>query len=230
MIVLVEHSKPSLGRLSVNFLKMAIAAVGFALFPQVAVGDYFSAMEQCVTETTSAARMACVDAVTSEEDAQKRKGQQSYGGGGGGGGSRGPQKSAADSQKTLEYALRAETQIEGSSSSYRPTMVFRCAHGEMLGYVIVGLDVQPDRVSHSAAYTDAIFQVDQERAFRVELRVSNNGDRLYIPSTIEFSDRVFGKDRLTVRVTPYDAEPAETTFDIEHFEKGIAPLRKACRW
>ena len=69
-----------------NFLKMAIAAVGFALFPQVAVGDYFSAMELCVTEATSAARMACVDAVTNEEEAQKRKGKQSFGAGSGGGG------------------------------------------------------------------------------------------------------------------------------------------------
>ena len=54
--------------------------------------------------------------------------------------------------------------------------------------------------------------------------------RLYLPSSIEFSNRVSGKDRLTIQVTPYDAEPAETTFDIEHFEKGIAPLKKACQW
>jgi type VI secretion system VasI family protein len=222
-----------LGRFSVNFLKMAIATGSLALYPHVAAGGYFSAMEQCVKERTSAARMACVDAVTKAENAKKRQGSsrtlnsgiQSGGGGGGR-----PQKPAVGSQKTLEYALRAETRIEGPSNTDRPTMVFRCAHGEMFGYVTVGMAVQPDRVSHSAIYTDAIVQVDQERAFRVELRVSQNGSRLYLPSSIDFSNRVSGNDRLTLQVTPHDADPAEMTFDIEHFEKGIAPLKKACRW
>ncbi len=211
-----------------------MATAGLALYPHAAVGDYFSAMERCVTEATSAARMACVDAVTREEEAKRRQGnsrKQNSGiqsGGGGGGGS--PRKPAAGPQKTVEYSLRAKTQIDGPSNTYRPTMVFRCAYGEMLGYVMVGMAVQPDRVSHSAVYTDAIFQVDQERAFRVELRVSRNGNRLYLPSSIEFSNRISGKDRLTIQVTPNDAEPAETTFDVERFEKGIAPLKKACQW
>jgi hypothetical protein len=213
-------------------LKISLAAAGLALFPQAAVGDYFSAMEQCVTEATSAARMACVDAVTREEEAKRRQGssrQQNSSSGGGGGGGR-PQIPTTGSQRALEYSLRAKTRIEGSSNSYRPTMVFRCAHGEMFGYVMVGMAVQPDRVSHSAVYTDAIFQVDQERAFRMELRVSKNGSRLYLPSSIDFSNRVSGNERLTLQVTPHDADPAEMTFDIERFEKGIAPLKKACQW
>jgi hypothetical protein len=100
----------------------------------------------------------------------------------------------------------------------------------MFGYVMVGMAVEPDRVSHSAVYTEAIFQVDQERAFRMELRVSESSHRLYLPSSIEFSNAVSGKDRLRVQVTPYDGEPAETTFDIQRFEQGIAPLKKACQW
>ena len=215
---------------------MAIAIAGLAVYPHAAVGGYFSAIAQCVKEATSAARMACVDAVTKAENAKKRQGSsrtqdsgiRSVGGGGGGGGR--PQKPAAGSQNTLEYALRAETRIEGPSYTYRPTMVFRCARGEMFVYVTVGMAVQPDRVSHSAIYTDAIVQVDQERAFRVELRVSRNGSRLYLPSSIDFSNRVSGNNRLTLRVSPHDADPAEMTFDIEHFETGIAPLKKACQW
>jgi hypothetical protein len=89
--------------------------------------------------------------------------------------------------------------------------------------------VEPDRVSHSAVYTDAIIQVDQERAFRVELRVSETSHRLYLPSSAEFSNAVSGKDRLTIQLTPHDAEPAETTFDIRRLEEGIAPLKEACR-
>ena len=222
------------GKFSVNFLKMAVATAGLALFPHTVAADYFSAMERCVKEPTSAARMACVDAETKAEKSKKRQGKSrklgSGGGGGGGSGGRRPQIPSAGSQKTVEYSLRAKTQIEGPSNIYRPTMVFRCSHGEMLGYVMVGMAVQPDRVSHSAVYTDAIIQVDQERAFRMELRVSKNGSRLYLPSSIEFSNRLSGNDRLTLKVTPYDAEPAETTFNIERFEKGIAPLKKACQW
>jgi hypothetical protein len=224
----------------VNFLKIALkismATAGLALFPQAAVGDYFSAMERCVTEPTSAARMACVDAVTREEEAKRRQGSSrqqnssSGGGGGGGGGGGRPQFPTNGSQRALEYSLRAKTRIEGSSNSYRPTMVFRCAHGEMFGYVMVGMAVQPDRVSHSAVYTDAIVQVDQERAFRMELRVSKNGSRLYLPSSIDFSNRVSGSERLTLQVTPHNADPTEMIFDIERFEKGIAPLKKACQW
>ena len=212
-----------------------MATAGLALYPHAAVGDYFSAMAQCVTEPTSAARMACVEAKTRAEDAKKRQGSSrklnsGIQSGGGGGGGRRSQEPAAGSHGTLEYALRAETRIEGPSSTHRPTMVFRCAYGEMFVYVTVGMAIQPDRVSHSAVYTDAIVQVDQERAFRVELRVSKNGNRLYLPSSIEFSDKVSGKDRLTIQVTPNDAEPTETTFDIGHLEKGIAPLKKACQW
>ena len=216
-------------------MKILMATAGLALFPQAAVGDYFSAMEQCVTEATSAARMACVDAVTREEEAKRRQGSSrqqnsSSGGGGGGGGGGRPKIPTTGSQRALEYSLRAKTRIEGSFNSYLPTMVFRCAYGEMFGYVMVGMAVQPDRVSHSAVYTDAIFQVDQERAFRMELRVSKNGSRLYLPSSIDFSNRVSGNERSTLQVTPHDADPAEMTFDIERFEKGIAPLKKACQW
>jgi hypothetical protein len=232
VIGLVEHSVPILGRFSVNFLKMAMATAGLAIYPHAAAGDYFSAMEQCVTEATSAARMACVDAVTSAEDAKKNQGgnrfRNSGSQGGGGGGGRSGQ-AAATPKKTWEYSLRATTWIEGPSSAYRPTMVFRCAQGEMFGYVTIGMAVEPDRFSHSAVYTDAIFQVDQERAFRVELRVSQNGSRLYLPSSTEFLNTVSGKEQLTVQVTPYDAEPAETTFDIKRFDNVIAPLRKACQ-
>jgi hypothetical protein len=225
---------PGSGEISVKFLKLAMVTAGLALYPYTAAGDYFSSMKRCVKEPTSAARMACVDAETKAEKAKKPQGKSrklgSGGDGGGGGGGGRPKKPASPPQKTVEYSLRAKTPIGGPSNADWPTMVFRCAYGEMLGYVMVGMAVQPDRVSHSAVYTDAIFQVDQERAFRVELRVSRNGRRLYLPSSIEFSDRVSGNDRLTLQVTPNDAKPAEMTFDIERFEKGIAPLRKACQW
>ena len=208
---------------------MTVAAAGLALFPHTVAADYFSAMERCVKEATSAARMACVDTVSREDEAKKRKGNskplRSGGGGGGGEGS-----APAAPPKVWEYVMRAETQIEGSSSTYRPTVVFRCTEGETYGYVIVGMAVEPDRVSHSAVYTDVIVQVDQERAFRMELRVSQDGRRLYIPSSIDFSNTVSGKNRLTLQVTPHDSELAETVFDVQHFEEGIAPLRKACQW
>ena len=132
-------------------------------------------------------------------------------------------------QEIREYSLRAKTPIEGPSTTHRPTLVFRCAYGELFGYVTTGMAVEPDRVSHNAVYTDAIIQVDQERAVRMELRVSKNRHRLYLPSTAEFSNAVSGKDQLTIQVTPQNAEPAKTTFDLNRFEEGMAPLRKACQ-
>jgi hypothetical protein len=221
-----------LGRFSANFLKIAFATAGLALYPHAAAGDYFSAMSKCAKKATSSERMACVDAVTKAEKTGKRQGygrtQNSGTGGGGGGGGRAREPDPAP-QEIRVYSLRAKTQIEGQSTTHRPSMVFRCANGEMFGYVTIGMAVEPDRVSHSAVYTDAIIQVDQERAFRMELRVSETGGRLYLPSSVEFSNSVSGKDRLTIQLTPQDAEPAETTFDIQRFEEGMAPLRKACQ-
>jgi hypothetical protein len=218
---------------SANFLKIAFATAGLALYPQAAAGDYFSAMPLCAKKATSAERMACVDAVTKAEKAKKRQGyglkRTSGSGGGGGGGGKRPRKPDAAPQDVREYSLRAKTQIEGPSNIHRPTIVFRCAYGEMFGYVTIGMPVEPDRLSHSAVYTDAIIQVDQERAYRVELRVSKNGSRLYLPSSADFSNTVFGKDQLTLQVTPQNAEPAETTFDVRRFEEGMAPLREACQ-
>ena len=63
---------------------------------------------------------------------------------------------------------------------------------------------------------------------RIRDRVEASGVRLYLPSTAEFSNAVSGKDQLTIQVTPQNAEPAETTFDLNRFEEGMAPLRKAC--
>jgi hypothetical protein len=220
-----------LRRISANFLKIAFATAGLALYPQAAAGDYFSAMPLCAKKATSAERMACVDAVTKAEKAGKGQGysQKWTSGTGGGGGPKRTREPVAAPQEVREYALRAKTRIEGPSNSHRPTMVFRCAYGEMFGYVTIGMAVKPDRRSHSAAYTDAIIQVDQERAFRVELRVSKNGSRLYLPSSIDFSNTVSGKDQLTLQLAPQNAEPAKTTFDIRRFEEGMAPLRQACR-
>lgn len=210
-----------------NILKVALVMAGLVLCPNGAAGGYFSAMQECSEEPTIRERIACVNAVVAEENAKNRRGSDTkhISGNSGGGG----ELTGQAPLKIWEYSMRAKTQIEGPSYAHRPTMVFRCARGNLSSYIKVAMALEPDRVSHSAVYTVAIFQVDAERAFRVELRVSEDGRRLYLPSSSDISNAISGKRRLTVQVTPYNAEPAQTTFDLKHFAQGIVPLKKACR-
>ena len=101
----------------------------------------------------------------------------------------------------------------------------------MLGYIVVGMSAEPERVGRSGAYfTNVTFQLDGRRMFREEMRVAMDGRRLYFASSKEFSQKLFGRDLLWFEFTPADGQPTTTTFNVSGFEEAMKPVRKSCGW
>ena len=71
-------------------------------------------------------------------------------------------------QEIREYSLRAKTPIEGPSTTHRPTLVFRCAYGELFGYVTTGMAVDGRILEHGFRQrsTDDSGHVPKRRAGR----------------------------------------------------------------
>ena len=219
-----------------RFPKYTLIVAILVTFWRPAMADFFANMAACADQPSSQARITCVKQMRAEELREKEKkkkpagGGGKSGGGGGGGGGR-PSQSVGRPNKANDYSLKAETRIEGPIYSFRPALHLRCRDSDMHGYVEVGMEAVPDRVGRSGArFTDAIFQIDDSRAFREEMRVSQDGNRLYFHSSVAFSKKLLGKQQLTFQFTPLNADSTSAEFDVAGFEEAVATLRKNCKW
>jgi hypothetical protein len=185
-------------------------------------------MMACAWEETD--RVECLNRKTAEQKAKRRGsggGSLSGSGGSGGGGAAGAPR---DLVEDIYASWIARSRIQGPDHNYRPVLSIHCKDEEMLGYIVVGMDVQSDRVGWSGtSFTNVTFWRDGN-PFREEMRIGRNGERLYFNSSAEFSKKVTGANRLGLQFTPVGAAPAMTSFNISNFGEAISPVRKACGW
>ncbi len=108
----------------------------------------------------------------------------------------------------------------------RPSLWFRCINGKMSGFIDWGifLNIEKARV---------VFRFDDEPAQAAMGQVSKDHKKIESLSEDRVISRIkemFGKKRLTARVTPLGEKPLAVTFSISGLEGAIKPLRKSCNW
>ena len=108
----------------------------------------------------------------------------------------------------------------------RPSLWFRCINGKMSGFINWGifLDVEKARI---------VFRYDDEPAQAAMVQVSKDHKKIESLSEDRVIFRIkemFGKSKLTARVTPQGGKPLAVTFKISGLESAIKPLRKSCNW
>ena len=108
----------------------------------------------------------------------------------------------------------------------RPSLWFQCIGGKMSGFIDWGvyLDIEKARV---------VFRFDNEPAQAAMAQVSKDRKKIEPLSEKRVISRIkemFGKKKLTARVTPLGEKPIAVTFNISRLETAIKPLRKSCNW
>jgi type VI secretion system protein VasI len=137
-------------------------------------------------------------------------------------------KSEFDSSTTVALSLEAESFIEGWLTIALPTLVLRCKEREIDVYVNVGTQSDVEYGRYDAATVRVRF--DQNQAFDTVANESTDGDALFfqdphgmIIAMLQNSEMVFG-------FTPFNADPAVTTFDLRGLKNVIEPLKQSCNW
>ena len=88
----------------------------------------------------------------------------------------------------------------------------------------------------SSTYDDSgniTYRLDDETAKTVSANASTNNRALGLwrgNRSIPFLREMFGKNRMVVRMRPFNESPFTANFEISGLEDAITPLRSACNW
>lgn len=77
------------------------------------------------------------------------------------------------------------------------------------------------------------YRLDRDKASQISMRESNDNSALGLwngGSSIPFIKKMFGKEQLLLRATPFSDSTVTGTFRIGGIEDAIEPLREACNW
>ena len=108
----------------------------------------------------------------------------------------------------------------------RPSIWLQCIEGRMSGFIDWGiyLDIEKAKI---------VFRYDNEPVQSAMAQVSEDHKKIEPLSENRLISRIkemFGKKKLTARVTPQGEKPLAVTFNISRLETAIIPLRKSCNW
>lgn len=137
-------------------------------------------------------------------------------------------KSDFDNSTTVTLSLEAENYVEGWLTTTLPYLVLRCKEREMNVYVNVGTQSNVEYGRYDSATVRVRF--DQNQAFEMIADESTDGEALFfrdpygmIMAMLQSKEMVFG-------FTPFNADPAVTTFDLRGLGNVIEPLKQSCNW
>ena len=134
--------------------------------------------------------------------------------------------SSFDDSPTVVLNLDAERAVEGFLKSYLPTLILRCQEREIEAYIVTGMaaDVEPGN------YDGATVRIRLDDA-ATEMRNtgrSTDDEALFFENAAQLISRLEQADRLLFQFTPFNASPAETSFDLRGLSEVLPQLRAAC--
>ena len=136
--------------------------------------------------------------------------------------------SAFDNSTTVALFLEAEDYIDGWLTTTLPTLVLRCKEGDINVYVKVGTQSDVEYGLYDAATVRVRF--DQNQAFETVANESTNGEALFFQDPHEMIIAMLKSNEMVFGFTPFNADPAVTTFDLSGLANVIDPLKQSCRW
>ncbi len=128
---------------------------------------------------------------------------------------------------TKHFWVRSDDELDVARlKDLWPSLWFQCINGKMSGFIDWGifLDVEKAKI---------VFRYDDEPVQVAIAQVSQDHKKIEPLSKDRLISRIkemFGKKKLTARVTPPGKKPLAVTFNISGLETAIKPLRKSCNW
>ncbi|MGE9295102.1 MAG: type VI secretion system-associated protein TagO [Puniceicoccales bacterium] len=201
-----------------------IFACVFALAPSVCVAAS-DEINSCVAISDDTERLKCYDDIAAPPTTEKVKREPNsewnvY-----------TQKSEMDDSLAVIAIVVSDDQFQGPYG-IKPTfgsLGVRCV--ENTTSILIGLgDYQ---LADHGGYGVIEYRLDSDAPKSKSFEASTDSSRLGLwngGQAIPFIKAMFGKEKLTVRITPFSQTPVTTSFNITGLEQEIAPLREACHW
>jgi type VI secretion system protein VasI len=137
-------------------------------------------------------------------------------------------KSEFDNSTTVALSLKAESFIEGWLTTTLPTLVLRCQEREIDVYVNIGTQSNVEYGLYEKATVRVRF--DQNQAFETVTNESTTGEALFFRDPHEMIIAMLRSNEMVFGFTPFNADPAVTTFDLRGLKNVIEPLKQSCNW
>ena len=116
------------------------------------------------------------------------------------------------------------------ASGRRASLHSRCRENTTSIYIHTGCHM----VSGSHTTLDRVeYRIDNQTKHTITMRESNNNESLGLWSggrAIPLVKRLLKGKRLLMRMTPYNENAMELSFNIDGLDNAIGPLRDACHW
>ena len=139
--------------------------------------------------------------------------------------------SPMDDSKSVFATLPSKTMIDGryGGAPAPAKIVMRCMeHSTNVLFM-----VNDHFLADVQGYGRVEYRIDDKKAAHVNAEESTDNMALGLWSgkrAIPFIKSLFGGERLTVRITPYNESPYTMEFDIRNTEAAAQDLRAACGW
>jgi hypothetical protein len=138
-------------------------------------------------------------------------------------------KSAIDDSKTVVLALRANNNIAAWPRQVsRPMLFARCKEGKVDLFINVGVRAANEYGSVDTAAVRV--RVDSRPAEAISMNESTDGQALFFPDPRATIKAILDSRRLLFEFTPFNSQPAQTTFTLTGLTTVLPKLMKACDW
>lgn len=134
--------------------------------------------------------------------------------------------SELDDSTTVVLSLDAENYVQGWLDNALPRLILRCKEKEINAYVNLGTQPEVEYGLYDAATVRVRF--DQGEAVTMTANESTKGDALFFQNPVEMIELMLQSKEMVFEFTPFNANPAVTTFDLRGLESVITPLKQSC--
>ena len=147
-------------------------------------------------------------------------------------------KSPIDDTETITISLEADESISGWPRRTVPRLCIQWHEGKLACYIYTGMSAQPERGHDGATVT---LRLDTHAAETHRFSLSTTREALFFNPTLsygtsyddsnklvaEFVRRLAASERLVFRFTPFNSDPATTTFRLDGLGEAVRPIEEA---
>lgn len=136
-------------------------------------------------------------------------------------------KSKFDDSKSVYLHVDADEEIQiGRYDVVQPILLMRCHENTTAIFISFDHFLGSDDIAIE-------YRIDREKTRSAVWYISSNHNSIGLwrgRTSIPFIRRLFGKDRILIRLTPYGDSPVTASFTVTGLRSAIGELAEACRW
>jgi type VI secretion system protein VasI len=125
---------------------------------------------------------------------------------------------------TVILKLSAQNPVTGWVRTRTPVLVLRCQDGQTDGYIDMDMKLSVEDYK----YVYVHLQLDDGPSQRQRMNASTDGVAMFFPDIDATISALLDASTLVLEITPFNAGPARTSFELSGLSEAIKPLQEAC--